>query len=107
MSTTAINQVLAQMRTMESALKTTESATDVNPPGKGSFENLLKDSINQVNDSQMKAKELTSAYSAGVPGVDLPEVMVALQKSSVSFQAVSQVRNQLLGAYKEVMSMQV
>ncbi|MCL4167462.1 UNVERIFIED_CONTAM: hypothetical protein GTU68_045385 [Idotea baltica] len=55
----------------------------------------------------MKAKELTSAYSAGAPGVDLPEVMVALQKSNVSFQAVSQVRNQLLSAYKEVMSMQV
>ena len=33
--------------------------------------------------------------------------MVALQKASISFQAVNQVRNKLLNAYQEVMNMQV
>ena len=33
--------------------------------------------------------------------------MVALQKASISFQAVTQVRNKLLSAYQEVMNMQV
>lgn len=107
METTAINQVLAQMRSIESAAKQGDTNLEVGGANRGSFENLLKDTINQVNDNQIQAKELTDAFSEGVKGVDLPDVMVAVQKSSVSFQAVSQVRNQLLSAYREVMSMQV
>ena len=37
----------------------------------------------------------------------LPEVMIAVQKASVSFEAVTQVRNKLLSAYQEIMNMQV
>lgn len=107
MNTTGINQVLAQMRTMESQLNGVESPAVTNGTEKGSFGDLLKDSINAVNDNQMKAKEMTTAFTNSAPGVDLPEVMIALQKSSVSFQAVTQVRNQLLSAYQEVMNMQV
>lgn len=107
MSNIGINQVLAQMRAMESSLKAVEPKPQVDEGSKASFGDILTDSINQVNENQMKAKEMTSAFSEGAPGVDLPEVMVALQKSSVSFQAVSQVRNRLLSAYQEVMSMQV
>ena len=33
--------------------------------------------------------------------------MVAVQKASLSFQAMTQVRNKLLSAYQEVMNMQV
>ena len=39
--------------------------------------------------------------------ISLPEVMVAMQKSSISFQAITQVRNRLLSAYQEVMNMQI
>lgn len=109
MSTMGIDQVLAQMRVMESSVKgsTGVNAAETQPGDKTAFGDILNQSIQSVNESQMKAKELTSAYSAGAPDVDLPEVMVSLQKASVSFQAVTQVRNQLLSAYKDVMSMQV
>ncbi len=36
-----------------------------------------------------------------------PQVMVANQTSSVSFQAAVQVRNKLLAAYQDVMNMQI
>jgi len=39
--------------------------------------------------------------------VELSEVMVAMQKASLSFEATTQVRNKLLSAYKEVMNMTV
>lgn len=107
MSDIGINQVLAQMRAMESSIKAADPAAQIDKIDKGSFGDILTDSINQVNENQMKAGELTKAFAEGAPGVDLPEVMVAMQKSSVSFQAVSQVRNRLLSAYQEVMSMQV
>jgi len=35
----------------------------------------------------------------------LAEVMIASQKASVSFQAMLQVRNKLVDAYKDVMNM--
>ena len=43
----------------------------------------------------------------GLPGVALNDVMTDLQKSSVSLQMGIQVRNKLVTAYQEMMSMQV
>ena len=48
-----------------------------------------------------------SQFEKGDPDVSLAEVMVALEKASVSFQAMTQVRNELLSAYQEVMNMPV
>ena len=39
--------------------------------------------------------------------VDLSQVMIAVQKSRVSFEALTQVRNKLLTAYQDVMNMSV
>ena len=50
---------------------------------------------------------LATAFESGDPTVNLSEVMVAIQKASISFQAMTQVRNNLVSAYKEVMNMQV
>jgi flagellar hook-basal body complex protein FliE len=55
----------------------------------------------------MQAGQLAESFSAGDPGVDLAQVMVALQKASVSFQAMTQVRNKLVDAYRDIMSMPV
>ncbi len=41
----------------------------------------------------------------GDQDVSLAEVMIASQKASVSFQAMLQVRNKLVDAYKDVMNM--
>ena len=68
---------------------------------------MMGNAINQVNDTAMHSSNLSTRYTQGDPNVDLPEVMVAMQKSSVSFQAMSQVRNKLLEAYKDIMNMPV
>jgi flagellar hook-basal body complex protein FliE len=39
--------------------------------------------------------------------VNLSDVMIAVQKASISFQAAVQVRNRLVSAYHEIMNMQV
>ena len=71
------------------------------------FQNMFKGAIDQVNANQKAAGQLATKYEQGDPSVDLPEVMIALQKSSVSFQAMTQVRNKLVEAYKDVMNMPV
>lgn len=68
---------------------------------------MMGNAIDHVNATQMHAGDLSTRYTQGDPNIDLPEVMVAMQKSSVSFQAMSQVRNKLLEAYKDIMNMPV
>lgn len=104
MSTPEINQVLAQMRAMGIQAKGPES--DIPAIGSGDeFAGLLRRSIDAVNETQARAGELKTALEVGAPDVELADVMIAVQKSSVSFQAMVQVRNKLVEAYKDVMNM--
>ena len=48
-----------------------------------------------------------ASFQAGDPNVALNDVMVDMQKADVAFQMGVQVRNRLVGAYKEIMNMQV
>jgi len=110
MSEMNVNQLLAQMRTMAAQVEQSSAAMkpdQVSSADKPDFSNLLKQSIDSVNDVQMNAGQLATAFEKGDPNVSLAEVMVALEKASVSFQAMTQVRNKLLSAYQEVMNMPV
>ncbi len=70
-----------------------------------SFGEMFKSAVDTVNGNQQAANEIATRYEMGDPKVDLPEVMIALQKSSVSFQAMTQVRNKMIEAYKEIINM--
>ncbi len=107
MSTVDINQLLNQMRHMAAQADKKPGTMLEGNSQAGAFDNILKDSINAVNDVQKGASAMAKKFEAGDPSVDLTEVMVELQKASVSFEAMKQVRNKLLNAYKDVMSMQV
>ena len=50
---------------------------------------------------------MQTRFELGDNNVSLPQVMVAMNRSSIAFEATNQVRNRLLSAYQEVMSMQV
>jgi len=71
------------------------------------FADLFKQAVQAVNTAQKESESLKKAFEMGDPGVSLPEVMVASQKAKVSFEAMVEVRNKLLEAYREVMQMQV
>jgi len=101
------NHLLNQMQALESLargqqLQRAESKADQGP----NFGELMQQAINQVNETQMQASSLTRAFELG-EDVDLSQVMIAMQKSRVSFEALSQVRNKLLTAYQDVMNMSV
>lgn len=71
------------------------------------FADLMKQSIEGVNNQQNQARELREAFERGDEGADLTEVMLQAQKASLSFQAMTQVRNKLVEAYKDVMNMPI
>lgn len=75
--------------------------------GRVDFAEVLKSSINQVNQSQTKAEALGKSFAMGDDKVSLSDVMVAGQKANISLQATIQVRNRLVSAYQDIMNMQV
>jgi flagellar hook-basal body complex protein FliE len=72
----------------------------------GNFASAMKSALNEVNGLQANAEQATSAYERGET-TDIAGVMLAREKASVGFQATLQVRNKLLSAYKDIMSMPV
>ncbi|XYJ11641.1 flagellar hook-basal body complex protein FliE [Telluria sp. B2] len=74
---------------------------------KVSFSDALKNSLQQVSNSQKHAEELGQRFAMGDDSVSLSDTMIAMQKSSIAFQASVQVRNKLVSAYHEIMNMQV
>ncbi|MCW8899761.1 MAG: flagellar hook-basal body complex protein FliE [Gammaproteobacteria bacterium] len=98
--------LLTQMRAM-AAQAQGKSAETSSAAGQSDFSELLKQSVDKVNETQADSKKLQEAFQAGDPNVQVSEVMVAMQKSNVSFQAMLQVRNKLVSAYQEIMNMQV
>ncbi len=106
-----MNRLLTQMRTLSSEVKGTPSTPATSAESGASdgpdFAALLKNSVDKVNDLQQASGEAKTAFEQGDPNTDLGQVMVAVQKADVSFQAATQVRNKLITAYQEIMNMQV
>ena len=71
-----------------------------------SFSSFLKQSIEKVNEAQIESDQLTEKLARG-QDVDLHQVMIASQKSSVTMQLTLEVRNKAIEAYQEMMRMQV
>ncbi len=107
MSEMDVSAVLAQMKALSAGTKIGTEAGQASTAGSIEFSRLLEESINKVNDTQQYATELSKAFQSGKENVELPEVMIALQKANISFEAMNQVRNKLLSAYQEIMNMQV
>lgn len=73
---------------------------------KASFGDFLKESINQVNQAQANSDKMTNALASG-QNVELHDVMISAQKSSVTLTMAVEVRNKVIEAYQEMMRMQV
>ncbi len=110
-----INRLLNEMRSLKAQSQAFGGVRPVGrelegvaAPGKANgpaFGDLFSQAINKVNEVQKSSSNLAQAYMQGQPGIDVTDVMIASQKSSVAFQATTQVRNKLVEAYKDIMNM--
>ncbi|WP_111497732.1 MULTISPECIES: flagellar hook-basal body complex protein FliE [Marinobacter] len=119
-----INNVLSEIRNMRSQMMQNQQVEQENrlkgsldsigkpngvretqeTPG---FGDMLKQAVDQVNDLQSESGALRTAYEQGDPNVDIARVMIASQKASVSFEALTQVRNRVVQAYEDIKNMPV
>lgn len=96
-------QVDALAKASAQAMQMTAAPTT----GKVDFSDVLKASLNQLNQGQVKAEQVGQNFAMGDDSVSLSDVMITGQKASISFQATVQVRNKLVTAYQSIMNMQV
>ncbi len=109
MDTQGIEQMLSVLRSTaaQAGGKTSSSTTADGVAGGTDFAQVLKSSLDQVNQTKQQADKMAESFVAGDSNQNLHEVMAALQTASLSFQEMVQVRNKLVTAYQDVMNMQV
>ena len=71
-----------------------------------SFSSFLKQSINDVNKLQHQANQAGQDLALGKVD-NVHEVMIAAQKAKLSIDLTTKVSNKVVGAYQEIMRLQV
>ena len=106
MNTSAVDNLLAQMRVAAAAAGVRESA-HAQQSGKVDFANVLKSSLDNIAKAQANSENIQKAFVLGDDKVSLSDTMIAMQKAGINFQATVQVRNKFVQAYNDIMNMQV
>ncbi|MDI9245917.1 flagellar hook-basal body complex protein FliE [Marinobacter sp. CHS3-4] len=116
-----INSVLSEIRNMRSQMMDNQRIQQDNavrgqidrPAGvqetqeTPKFSDMLSQAVNSVNEVQKESSDLKTAYEMGDPNVDITRVMIASEKSSIAFEALTQVRNRVVQSYEDIMNMPI
>jgi flagellar hook-basal body complex protein FliE len=73
----------------------------------GGFQQAMTQALRSVSNTQNQASQMQREVQMDNPTVSLEETMIAMQKAQIGFSAALQVRNRLVQAYSDIMSMQV
>jgi flagellar hook-basal body complex protein FliE len=83
---------------------TLKSATGPSAAPQG-FAEMLKDIVAQAQETQRAAETATTDFATGKT-TDVAGTMIAVERASISFSLMLQVRNRLLEAYQEIQRIQ-
>jgi flagellar hook-basal body complex protein FliE len=101
----ALRQSILQRNTALKDVASTAASGGPAKAGSGDFTSALK-GANEVNALQNNASDAAVSFERG-DTTDIAAVMLAKQSASIGFETTLQVRNKLLSAYKDIMSMPV
>lgn len=107
MSDMNIDKVLMQMRVLAAQASGAPATAETASTGGVNFSELLGQSVSAVNETQKTSGDLKTRFEMGDQGVSMVDIAVASEKARISFTAMTEVRNKLVEAYKDVMSMPV
>lgn len=85
--------------------KTLPELKELEGKKKLSFEQALKDAIQQASQVEQEAQKAIEAFSKGE--LSIHKVVLAMEKADLTLQTLIQVRNKVLTAYEEISRMQV
>ena len=72
----------------------------------GDFSKILKDSIEEINDSQVKGDKAMADLATGEVK-DLHQAAIAINKAETNMKMMLEIRNKALSAYKEIARTQI
>ncbi len=108
------NSLLQEMQSLKGEISTpalglmpSNLIQQVNNTSGADFGQLLSQAIGNVSGLQNTSSNLATRLEMGDTTVSLSDTVIAREKASVAFEATVQVRNKLVEAYKEIMSMPV
>ncbi|SHI05216.1 flagellar hook-basal body complex protein FliE [Clostridium intestinale] len=78
----------------------------ISEAGGSDFFKILKDKLNEVNEQQVNADEMTTKMIQG-EDVEVHDVMLAAAEAQTSLQLAVQVRNKIVEAIQEINRMQI
>lgn len=93
-----------QMGAMAAKAEGAAVGSEVN---QSSFSSVFQNALNQVSNLSQQADSLKTRFELGDSKVSLGEVMIATQKSNLGLEAAVRVKNKILQAYQDIMSMPV
>ncbi len=79
---------------------------EVEKSGQSDFGEVLKESLNEVNELQKKGQEAMSDIATGQVK-DLHQAALAIDKAEMSMKLMLEVRNKAINAYKEILRTQI
>lgn len=94
----------AALRARPAGLGEAKGATEA---GGTAFVDAMGGALQNVNRLQGEASRLSREFQMESADVGIEETMIAMQKASLGFQAVVQVRNKVVQAYNDIMNMNV
>jgi flagellar hook-basal body complex protein FliE len=98
-----VNSYVPSQKIFE-ADKASNSSSTTN--GVESFADVLSNSIDAINDSQVTSEKMNTAFVSG-DDVQISDVMLAGEEAKISLQFAVQIRNKLVDAYKELTNIQI
>ena len=105
-SSANIQSMLQTLRTHQSQVAGGVAGLGSDGSEKTCFSDAVKSLFNQVNEAQQSSRSQIDAYERG-EDIPLTDVVLGMQKSSLSFEATLQVRNKVLRAYEDIINMPV
>ena len=82
-------------------------ATDAIREGDTSFHDLLSELLTEVNQAQKDADVSIRQLATGDSGTTIQDVVLRLEEADLTFRLMKEIRDKLVSAYKEVMSIQI
>ena len=74
---------------------------------RSSFQSAFTGALKSISAAQASATDMQREVQFDNPTVSLEQTMIAMQKAQIGFQSAVQVRNKLVQAYTDIMSMTV
>ncbi|MCE9686693.1 flagellar hook-basal body complex protein FliE [Shewanella sp. AS16] len=106
------NSLLQEMQSLKGEISPSFAiqpniSQQVNNTSGSDFGQLLSQAVGNVSELQSTSANLATRLDMGDTSVTLSDTVIAREKAGVAFEATVQVRNKLVEAYKEIMSMPV